>query len=249
MNAEVEQIVIEDGTACGVRSAGELHRADLVVSNADYVHTITDLIEPQTKRRPRNYDYSMSAFLLYLGLSRKYSQLLHHTLILSPRYRGLIRDIFDRRVLPDDFSLYLHTPTRTDPSMAPPECESLTVLAPVANLGADINWEEMADPFSERLLAFLEDDFGLDDLRASIQVKIPFTPLDFRSKANAHLGSAWGVEPRLTQTGYFRPHNRSRDIKGLYFVGTSTHPGAGLPGVMLSAETTERVILDDTGKS
>ena len=187
----------------------------------------------------------MSAFMLFLGVKKQYPQLLHHTLILSKRYKDLITDIFDRKILPDDFSMYLHTPTKTDPNMAPPGCESIYVLVPVANLKSGIDWTKTAGPFSEKILSFLENDFGLRDLKANLVVKRFFTPVDFQNKQNATFGSAWGVEPCLTQTGYFRPHNRSEDIDNLYSVGASTHPGAGLPGVMLSAETTEHVLWND----
>ena len=188
----------------------------------------------------------MSAFLLYLGVRKKYPQLKHHTLILSERYKGLIDDIFDNKVLPNDFSMYLHIPSQTDPSMAPEgNCESMYVLIPVPNLESGINWEKTKTAYTDKVLTFLENDFGLTDLKCSIEVLETFTPSDFRRERNNHLGSAWGVEPKLTQTAYFRPHNRSEDIQGLYFVGASTHPGAGVPGVLLTAETTTKLVVKD----
>ena len=246
----VQEILVRHGRAVGVRTAAGEHAADAVVSNADFLHTYGDLLAPEhrkkwTARRLRRVDYSMSAFMLYLGLKRRYPQLLHHTLILSHRYRGLVRDIFDRKVVPDDFSLYLHAPTRSDDSMAPPQGESLYVLVPVSNLQGGQNWSEMAQPFAERILDHLQNKFGLEALRDEIQVMEIFTPEDFRSKQNAWYGSAWGVEPKLLQSAIFRPHNRSEDVPGLYLVGASTHPGAGLPGVLLTAATTDTVIHDD----
>jgi phytoene desaturase len=175
--------------------------------------------------------------------------LLHHTLILSHRYKELVADIFDRKVLAEDFSMYLHAPTRTDASMAPPGCESMYVLIPVSNLSADIDWEKMKIPFQERVLNFLEKDFGLTGLRNHIDVLETFTPQDFEIWRNSYLGTPWGIEPKLTQTAYFRPHNRSEDIPNLFFVGAGTHPGAGLPGVLLSAETTEKIICQDLSMS
>ncbi len=248
--AEVSEIFVKNGRARGVFAEEKYYPADAVVSNADWAHTNRDLIGPEhrekwSNRRIEKMDYSMSAFLLYIGVRKQYPQLLHHTLILSKRYRELITDIFDRKILPEDFSMYLHAPARTDPSMAPPGCESLYVLIPVPNLAAGINWQVMAKPYADKILKFLEDDFGLDGLRENIDVLEIFTPENFKKKQNAHLGSAWGVEPKLTQTAYFRPHNRSEDIERLYFVGAGTHPGAGLPGVMLSAEATEKVVLAD----
>ncbi|MDZ7291806.1 MAG: phytoene desaturase family protein [candidate division KSB1 bacterium] len=251
-NAEVSEIVIRNGRAVGVLANEKHYHADAVISNADWAHTHLDLIKPVhrrkwTDRRIKKFDYSMSAFLIYLGVRRQYPQLLHHTLILSERYRGLLRDIFDNKILPEDFSMYLHVPTRTDPSMAPPGCESLYVLIPVPNLEADIDWHQMAGPYAEKILQFLEEDFGLQDLRANLDVLEIFTPENFKIKQNAYLGSAWGIEPKLTQTAYFRPHNRSEEIKNLYFVGASTHPGAGVPGVLLTAEATEKLVLADLG--
>lgn len=249
----VEEILVRGGRAVGVRTAAAEYPADIVVSNADFYHTHHDLIKPEhrrkwTDRRLKRIDYSMSAFLIYLGLKKKFPQLQHHTLMLSHRYGGLIRDIFSRKVVPDDFSLYLHVPTRTDASMAPPDCESLYILAPVANLRGGQNWQELAEPFSQRILDHVEHHFGLEGLQASIAVKRLFTPEDFARKQNAVYGAAWGVEPKLIQTAIFRPHNRSEDIKGLYLVGASTHPGAGVPGVILTAATTDYVIQQDLGK-
>ncbi len=251
-NAEVTEIVVKNGRAAGAIANGKFYRADAVISNADWAHTHLDLITPEhrrqwTDRRIKKFGYSMSAFLLYIGVRRQYPQLLHHTLILSERYKDLIRDIFDNKILADDFSMYLHAPTRTDPAMAPEGCESLYVLIPVPNLAGNVDWKQTAQPFAEKILKFLEEDFGLQDLRASLDVLEIFTPENFKQKQNAYLGSAWGVEPKLTQTAYFRPHNRSEDVKNLYFVGAGTHPGAGVPGVLLTAEATEKLVLEDFG--
>ncbi|MBN1780039.1 phytoene desaturase [bacterium] len=247
---EVCEILVQNGLAYGIRSALGDHKADVVVSNADFIHTYRDLIKPEhrkkwTDRKLARVKYSMSAFLLYLGLNKQVPKLRHHTLILSERYKPLIRDIFDRHRIPDDFSMYLHAPTRTDPEMAPPGCESLYVLVPVANLQSGTDWERSKAAYAEKILHFLEHSFGLDGLKKSIEVMEMFTPDDFRKKQNAVYGSAWGVEPRLSQTAYFRPHNRSEDIPNLYLVGASTHPGAGLPGCVLTAETTESLIIQE----
>ena len=249
-DAEVEKIVVENRKAKGVLAKGRLYEADGVVSNADLVHTYGELIESKHRRKwsdkkLRKTQYSMSAFLLYLGVRKKYPQLKHHTLILSERYKGLVDDIFDNKVLPDDFSMYLHIPSQTDPLMAPEGCESMYVLIPVPNLESGINWEKTKQAYTNKVLTFLENDFGLTDLRRSIEVLETFTPANFKMQRNNHLGSAWGVEPKLTQTAYFRPHNRSEDIKNLYFVGASTHPGAGVPGVLLTAETTIKLVVED----
>jgi phytoene desaturase len=223
-----------------------------VVSNADVSWTYGRLIAPEHRRRMSDRRlartrYSMSCFILYLGLDRKFDKLLHHTIVMSPRYRGLIEDIFDRKILASDPALYLHAPSKTDPSLAPPGGESLYVLAPVPHLGARIDWAREAQPFRDRILRFLEDDFGLRGLQDSIRVEQRFTPVDFRGELNAWLGSAFSIEPVLLQSAYFRPHNRSEDIGRLYIVGAGTHPGAGLPGTLLSAEIAERLVAEDFG--
>ena len=181
---------------------------------------------------------------MYLGVKKQYPEILHHTLILSERYKELVTDIFDRKILPDDFSMYLHAPTRSDPNMAPKGHESMYVLIPTPNLLANTNWDEIKKPYADKVLKFLEEEFGLKDLRKNIEVLEIFTPKDFEEKRNNYLGSAWGVEPTILQTAQFRPGNKNEDIKNLYIVGASTHPGAGVPGVLLTAEATERAIVD-----
>jgi len=249
-NQEVVQILVKNQRACGVATSGETFRADGVVSNADLQHTYGTLLAPKyrrkwTDRRLRRVRYGMSALMLYLGVRKKYPQLLHHTLILSERYRSLVKDIFGRQILPDDFSMYLHVPSRTEAAMAPPGCESMYVLIPVTNLSGSVDWELTAEPFAQKVLDFLEHDFGLEGLQEAIDVKEIYSPLDFAQQRNSTRGAPWGLEPVFTQTAIFRPQNRSADLKGLYLVGTSTHPGAGVPGVMLTAEATEWVIRQD----
>ena len=251
-STEVTRIEINNGLTTGVYAGKEFFPADAVVSNAHFAHTYKDLINQEnrhkwTDRKVLGMHYSMSSFLIYLGTKRQYPQLLHHTLILSERYKELVTDIFDRKILPDDFSMYLHAPTRTDPDMAPKGCESMYVLIPVPNLAGDTDWQKMKHPYTDKILKFLEEDFGMEDLRKNIEVMEIFTPQDFAIQRNNYLGSAWGVEPRLTQTAILRPHNRSEDVSNLYLVGASTHPGAGVPGVMLTAEATVKTMLEDMG--
>jgi phytoene desaturase len=249
-SSEIKEIVVEDGRTTGVVANDVFTPADAVVSNADIAHTYKHLIKPENRKKWTDNKIdrtstSMSAFLLYIGTKKQYPQLLHHTLILSERYKHLIKDIFDNKILPEDFSMYLHAPSRSDSDMAPEGSESMYVLIPVSNLSGDIDWNTMAQPYTERILNFLENDFGLEDLQKNIEVLEVFTPVDFKINRNSYLGSPWGFEPKLTQTAYFRPHNRSQDISNLYFVGAGTHPGAGLPGVLLTAEATEKVISQD----
>jgi phytoene desaturase len=247
--APVQEITVDEGQATGIMVDGIYHPADIVVSNADLAHTYRDLIRPQHRRKWTNeriekVDYTMSCYLLYLGVKKEYPNLAHHTIILSHRYRELVRDIFKNKVLADDFSIYLHAPTRTDASMAPSGCESLYALIPVPNLSADIDWETVEPDFTNRVIDFLEK-WGMEGLRENIEVRHTFTPPDFQRELKAFQGNAFGIEPKLSQTAYFRPHNRSEDVKNLYFVGAGTHPGAGVPGVMLSAETVANCVKLD----
>lgn len=249
---EVHGISVRDRRAEGVLFNGGGLDADAVVVNGDVATTYKHLIPREWRRRwsDRAVDglrQSMSCFLLYLGVRKQYSQLRHHTIYLGRRYRELVKDIFDRKILPEDFSVYMHAPARSDPAMAPPGCESLYVLAPVPNLDSKIDWARSAAPFRERILDRLENGLGLKDLRGNLQFMETFTPVDFRDKLNAFHGNAFAIEPRLEQTAYFRPHNRSEDIRGLYFVGAGTHPGGGVPGVLLSAEATETCVMEDLG--
>lgn len=244
-----ERIRVERGRAVGVEARGTFFPADAVVSNADLAHTYSGLIAPEhrrkwTDRRLARLDHTMGCFLLFLGVRKTFPNLAHHTLILAERYRELLKDIFDRKILPDDFSLYLHAPTRTDASMAPPGCESLMVLAPVANLDSGIDWDAEKDRFAKRLIDFLEA-WGLPGLREHLEIFRIYTPLEFRADLNATRGNAFGLVPSLKQTGWFRPHNRSEDVGRLYFAGAGTHPGAGVPGVLLSAEAVEACVRED----
>ncbi len=250
-NAEIARIVTGDGAVSGLQTkSGQEVKFDLIVSNADVVHTYDGLLkdEPRAaamRRKLGRKKYSMSLFLIYFGTNRKYLNLQHHNVIFGPRYRELLGDIFERGRLADDFSLYLHAPTHSDPSLAPPGCEAFYVLSPVPHLGKlSIDWQVEGPRYAAKILAYLEQRY-MPGLRASIVTQRIFTPADFASELNAHLGSAFSLEPRLMQSAYFRVHNRDRNIRGLYFVGAGTHPGAGIPGVVNSGKATAHLILED----
>ena len=250
-NAQVTEIAIEAGRAYGVRTKdGQFYPADIVISNADVATTYKEMIAPEWRRRWTDHRlgrmrYSMSSFLLYLGLDRHYDKFKHHTILIGDRYKGLVNDIFGGRMA-DDFSIYLHAPTMTDPSMAPAGHESVYLLVPVPHLGSDeVDWERDGDLFRDRIVNYLEHDFGLKDFSKAITVEHRFTPLDFERELGAYLGTGWQIEPTLFQSAYFRPHNRSEDVRGLYIAGAGTHPGAGLPGVLLSAEITAGLVERD----
>ena len=223
---------------------------DLVVSNADIHHTYSKLYREvpaaeKQKRRIERLNWSMGLFVLYFGTDKTYAdEVVHHTVIFGPRYRELLNEIFRGRKLPSDFSLYLHSPTVTDPSLAPPGCGSFYVLAPVPHLGnAPIDWRAVGDDYADKILCALEA--VLPELRKHVVTRRFMTPLDFQSELAAYQGSAFSCAPTLTQSAWFRPHNRDPKIPGLYLVGAGTHPGAGVPGVVNSAKATANVIASD----
>ncbi len=224
---------------------------DLVVSNADLYHTYANLYrhEPDAAAMVRKLDrmeWSMSLVVIYFGTNVRYPDLAHHTILFGNRYKGLLDDIFHGNRLPDDFSLYLHAPTVTDPSLAPPGGEAFYVLAPVPHLGrANIDWATEGPKYADRIMEALEQQ--LPNLRRHVVTRRVFTPGDFNTELNARHGSAFSVAPRLTQSAYFRPRNRDPRIPGLYIVGAGTHPGAGVPGVVNSAKATVSVIQQDHG--
>jgi phytoene desaturase len=250
LGAEVSRIETANGKVRGVSAGGETERFDLVISNADVVHTYERLLghEPAlepTRRRLRRMGYSMSLFLIYFGTRRRYPNLQHHNILFGPRYRELLRDIFSRGELASDFSLYLHAPARSDPSLAPDGCDIFYVLSPVPHLGKlNIDWQQEAPRYAHRILEYLERRY-MPGLRESIVTQRIFTPKHFATELNAHFGSAFSLEPRLSQSAFFRVHNRDSKLRNLYFVGAGTHPGAGIPGVVNSAKATASIILKD----
>ena len=243
------RLVERDGqTLHAVRSGNEEELFDLVVSNADVHHTYSKLYADvpaaqRTQRKLERSEWSMSLFVLYFGTDRPYD-LAHHTVLFGPRYEGLLKEIFAGPELPSDFSLYLHEPSVTDPSLAPPGGATFYVLSPVPHLGkAAVDWERQAPIYKQRIYAALERH--MPELRKHVVTERWFSPRNFETELNAFQGSAFSVAPTLTQSAYFRPHNRDPNIAGLYLVGAGTHPGAGLPGVINSAKATVSVILQD----
>jgi phytoene desaturase len=249
LNAEVDEILVNGRKVTGVRlKNGEIHTANHIVSNADVAFTYRNMIPEVyrrkfTNRRIESMKYSMSLFVIYFGTKKRYldSGLAHHNIILGERYKGLLSDIFNRQHLSDDFSLYLHMPTITDPSIAPDGCENFYVLSPVPHLGSGTDWTRMAKPYRDAIIGFLEDNY-LPDLNANIVAEHTIDPLHFQNTLNSYQGSAFSIQPILTQSAWFRPHNRSEEFENLYFVGAGTHPGAGLPGVLSSSIIAERLI-------
>ena len=261
----VKEIVINNGRASGVilekgsssltgnmnhSKNGEQINSDIVVYNGDSAWAYKHLIAPKHRRfwkdsRIENGHYSMGLFVWYFGTDKKYSDIPHHMMILTERYKELLKDIFKKHQLAKDFSLYLHRPTATDPSLAPDGCDTFYALAPVPNLDSGTNWINKAESFRKNIEAHLESTV-LPGLSNHIVTSKVTTPLDFQNRLYSYKGAGFGLEPLLTQSAIFRPHNRSEDIQGLYMVGASTHPGAGVPGVLMSAKALEKVIPNAT---
>ncbi len=268
-NSEVTRILVTDPKggepsrfgrkiARGVQLAsGETLMADLVASNGDYSTTYMNLIDPRcrlfnTDARIRRMKQSMSLLVVYFGFRADGLKLdlRHHNIILGPRYEELLRDIFDRKVLSQDFSHYLHVPTLTDPSLAPPGHHAAYTLIPVPNKtgeGAKIDWKKVGPELADRALQFLDERGYIPGLCRRLVHKSFISPDYFERALNSYAGNAFGPEPRLMQTAYFRPHNRSEDIERLYLVGASYQPGGGMPSVMMSAKMTARLIAKDFG--
>lgn len=249
LNSEIQKIEIENNQVLGVHTvSNDFYPSKIVISNADPAFTYTKMIDSKWRRknsdkRYKKAKYSMGLVVIYFGTKKQYPDMKHHTIILGPRYKGLLEDIFKKKILPEDFSSYLHVPTRTDPSLAPKGHEAFYILIPVPHQDSDIDWEIMVEPFKQKILSFLDENY-LPGLKENIVTLKILTPLDFERDYNSFKGTGFSVEPIFTQSAWFRPHNKSEDIDGLYLVGAGTHPGAGLPGVVSSAKVTTDLILN-----
>ena len=236
--------------ATGVTTAsGWRGEADAVAANADIVHTYKTLLRDsrsaqRTARRLERKRYSPSLFVLHFGITGTWPGIPHHSVLFGPRYKGLFDDIYTHGVVSEDVALYLHHPTVTDPSLAPEGCSTFYALAPVPHLGkAPVDWAIVGPVLEQRIL----DEIGrrlIPDIHARIVTRFSYAPPDFATDLNAHLGSAFSLEPTLLQSAYFRVHNRDDTIGNLYFVGAGTHPGAGIPGVVGSAKATAKLMLE-----
>jgi phytoene desaturase len=251
LSTPAAEIVVDErtGRTTGVRLvSGETLSADVVVSNGDVAATYKRLIKPQFRRkytdaRIDGLDYSMSLVVIYFGTDRKYEDIAHHEIIMGPRYEELLKDVFDHKTLSKDFSLYLHRPTATDPSLAPAGGDAFYVLSPVPHLGGTTDWATAAKPYRDSIIKYLEERY-MPDLSKHIVTELMIDPVHFRDTLSSEKGAAFSVQPTLFQSAWFRPHNRSEDIPNLYFAGAGTHPGAGLPGVISSGKIVAELIGD-----
>jgi len=256
-NAEVDEILVKAGRAQGVRLAsGEVVRADIVVSNADAGHTYDRLLRNHRRRRwtparLRRSRWSMGLFVWYFGTkgtAGMWPDAGHHTILNGPRYKGLVRDIFVEGKLAGDMSLYVHRPSVTDPTVAPEGDDTFYVLSPVPHLGhkAAVDWQAEAEPYRQSVQKVLEDQL-LPGLGAHLGPSEIFTPESFRDRYLSPHGSGFSIEPRILQSAWFRPHNVSEEARGLYLAGAGTHPGAGVPGVIMSAELLAQIVPEPVG--
>ncbi|HET6346617.1 MAG TPA: phytoene desaturase family protein, partial [Myxococcota bacterium] len=249
LESPVTRLLVEGRRVRGVvLGSGEAKEADLVVCNGDAAWTYKHLVPAEarriwTDRRIDTRRYSMSLFVWYFGTRATYPDVAHHSILLGPRYRELLRDIFEQHTLAEDFSLYLHRPTATDPSLAPPGCDAFYVLSPVPHLDSGTHWGRVAEGYRDRIAAALEASV-LPGLRRNLVTSRVLTPQHFHDELWSYKGAAFGMTPELRQSAYFRPHNQSEDLDNLYFVGAGTHPGAGLPGVLSSARVLDTVVPD-----
>lgn len=248
-SSEVASIETEGGRATGVRLAsGERIAADIVVSNGDPAWTYGKLLGHHRRKRWTDAkiergSYSMSLFVWYFGTRKRYEDVLHHTMVLGPRYKGLLDDIFRKHKLAPDFSLYLHRPTASDPSLAPEGCDAFYVLSPVPHLKSGTDWESQAETYRLAIQKRLEETV-MPGLGENLATSLVTTPLDFRNRLLSWNGAAFALEPKLLQSAWFRPHNRSEELPNLYLVGAGTHPGAGMPGVLTSAKILGDMVPD-----
>ncbi len=249
LNTEVKEIVTSGRLVTGIRlSDGRLEKTDIVISNADAAYTYRSMIPEKYRKKNKNsrfgnMRFSVSLFVIYFGTKKRYNEtdLLHHNIILGNRYQKIVNDIFNLKKLPDDLLLYLHMPTKTDSSLAPAGHESFILISPVPHLEAGVAWDQTARIYRDRIMEYLEENY-LPDLRANIVAEHFIDPLHFKNTLNSYKGSAYSVEPLITQSAWFRPHNRSEDFKNLFLVGAGTNPGAGIPGVLSSARIVEALI-------
>jgi phytoene desaturase len=253
LGTEVDEILVAGGKARGVRlKGGEVIDADIVVSNADAGHTYSRLLRNSGKRRwtDRKLDarrWSMGLFVWYFGTRGtrdRWPDVGHHTILSGPRYEGLLNDIFIRGNLAEDMSLYVHRPSVTDPTAAPDGDDTFYALSPVPHLGHDapVDWQAMRDTYRAKVARVLEKT--LPGFEERLSTELIFTPEDFRDRYLSPHGAGFSIEPRILQSAWFRPHNVSEEAKGLYLVGAGTHPGAGLPGVVSSAEVLAKLVPD-----
>ncbi len=248
-NSEVTNIVFDKNVAVGIKVKKRKISADKIILNTDPAFTYKYLINTKlnkkwNKKKIEKMDFSMGLFVIYFGTKKKYSKIAHHTIWMGKRYEGLLKDIFNKQILAEDFSLYLHRPTATDKAMAPKNCDCFYVLSPVPNLKNNIDWKNYGKIYQEKILIALEKSI-LPELRKNLITCFHMSPSDFKKDYNSLYGTGFSISPIFRQSAWFRFHNKSENFKNLYFVGAGCHPGAGVPGVMSSAKVLENILKNE----
>jgi phytoene desaturase len=254
LGADIAQIDVENGSAIGATTTdGQFYAANKVICNADPPTVYSQMLPVKHQRRKRLLPdalthYSMGLFVLFFGTLKTYDDVAHHTIWMGPRYKELLADIFDRKILADDCSLYLHRPTATDPSFAPDGCDSFYVLCPVPNLRGATNWDEAGPLLKDNIIKALADTI-MPNLDQVITDAFYMMPVNFKSDYRAMHGAGFSIAPIFAQSAWFRFHNRDPHISNLYFAAAGAHPGAGMPGVLCSAKVVETLVAEDEAKA
>ena len=253
LDTDIAQIEVENNKALGATSTdGRFFSADRIICNGDPPTVYSQMLPGEKNRSKRLFpekltQYSMGLYVLFFGTKKTYEDIAHHTIWMGPRYKELLSDIFDRKILADDFSLYVHRPTATDSSFAPDGCDSFYVLCPVPNLRADIDWDKTGPILQERIINELSNTI-MPDLKSVITDDFYMTPVDFKDDYRSMHGAGFSIAPIFLQSAWFRFHNRDPHIDNLYFAAAGAHPGAGIPGVLSSAKVVESLVIEDEKK-
>ncbi len=247
-NTDVKEIIFKNNKAIGVKAQnGRELFGEKIILNCDPAYAYKHIIKKKKKwsdKKIDKLDFSMGLFVIYFGTKKKYHKIAHHTIWMGKRYEGLLKDIFNKKILADDFSLYLHRPTATDKSMAPKNCDSFYVLSPVPNLKSGIDWNVTGLNYRKKILKALEKTI-LPNLNKNLTVCFHMSPEDFKKDYHSLYGSGFSISPIFRQSAWFRFHNQSESFENLYFVGAGSHPGAGVPGVISSAKVLENILKNE----
>jgi len=247
LNSEIKKIITSEKMVEGIETEeGKFYKTDYLITNADPIYTNSNLIGRKkislhNKFVQKTAKHSMGLFVLFFGTKVKYDNITHHTIWMGPRYKELLSDIFDRYKLSEDFSIYLHRPTATDPDFAPIGCDSFYALVPVPNLKGNISWKDEASAFTQSIIQALEQTM-MPKLSENICESFVMTPEDFLQDYNTPFGSGFSIAPLFRQSAWFRTHNKDDLYQNLFYVGAGTHPGAGVPGVLNSAKVIDKLI-------
>ena len=248
LNIDIKNVNIESGKIVSILdNNNNLYKCDKLIFNGDPPTFYKEILKTKKRKKflPEFFTkYSMGMFVLFFGTTKNYPKVAHHTIWMGKRFEGLLKDIFDKKILAKDFSLYIHRPTATDKSFAPKGCDSFYVLCPVPNLQGKVDWKVEGDKLRERIIESLDKTI-LPKLKQSICNDFYMTPNEFKNQYRSMHGAGFSIAPIFLQSAWFRYHNKDRHIDNLYFASSGAHPGAGIPGVLSSAKVVENIILNE----